>query len=156
MKHESPSDVGESPEAMASESSGGRDVPYRWIEHTGELELALEASSERGVFEAGFEAMRELMSAEAATERLEIPIELEGADRGALLADWLGELAFLGESRGLVPARLSRFELDGDRLRALVQGFRGAPPHLVKGATYHRLCFEPAAEGWRARVVLDV
>jgi SHS2 domain-containing protein len=131
-------------------------VPYRWIEHTGELEVELEASSERGVFEAGFEAMCELMSGDEEPERLEIPVELAGRDRAALVADWLGELAFLGETRGLVPDRLSMFELDEDGLRAMVQGWQGAPPHLVKGATYHRLCFEPAAAGWRARVVLDV
>jgi SHS2 domain-containing protein len=131
-------------------------MPYRWIEHTGELELELEASSERGVFEAGFEAMRELMSGGGEPGRLEIPIELAGSDRAALVADWLGELAFLGETRGLVPERLAAFELGEDGLRAMVRGRRGRPPHLVKGATYHRLQFEPVADGWRARVVLDV
>jgi SHS2 domain-containing protein len=131
-------------------------MPHRWIEHMGELEVELEASSERGVFEAGLEAMRELMSDNEAAGRLAIPVELAGHDRAALLADWLGELAFLGETRGLVPDRLSLLELDDGGLRAIVQGWEGAPPHLVKGATYHRLCFEPTGVGWRARVVLDV
>jgi SHS2 domain-containing protein len=131
-------------------------VSYNWIEHTGELEVELEASSERGVFEAAFEAMRELMSGDEAAQRLEIPVEVAGSDRAAQLADWLGELAFLGETRGLIPDRISMLELDHDGLRAMVQGWEGSPPHLVKGATYHRLCFERAGEGWRARVVLDV
>jgi SHS2 domain-containing protein len=131
-------------------------VSYRWIEHTGELEVELHASSERGVFEAGFEAMRELMSGGEAAQRLEIPVRLGGGERAALLADWLGELAFLGESRGFVPDRLPMLELDEDGLRAVVQGWEGTPPHLVKGATYHRLCFEENDRGWRARVVLDV
>jgi SHS2 domain-containing protein len=132
------------------------NVPYRWIEHTGELELELEASSERGVFEAGFDAMRELLSDGEAAQRLEIPVEVAGSDRAALVADWLGELAFLGETRGLVPDRLSMLELEEDGLRAMVQGWEGPTTHLVKGATYHRLRFERAGEGWRARVVLDV
>jgi SHS2 domain-containing protein len=131
-------------------------VPYRWIEHTGELEVNLEASSEEGVFEAGLEAMSELMSGDESPQRLEIPVEVAGRDRAALIADWLGELAFLGETRGLVPDRLSMLELDENGLRAMVQCWEGAPPHLVKGATYHRLCFERTDEGWRARVVLDV
>jgi SHS2 domain-containing protein len=144
----------EGPHGLGTER--GPKVPYRWIEHTGELEVELEASSERGVFEAGFEAMCELMSGHEGPERLEIPIELAGRDRAALIADWLGELAFLGETRGLVPDRLSALELGEDGLRALVRGRRGRPPHLIKGATYHRLRFEPVADGWRARVVLDV
>lgn len=131
-------------------------MPYRWIEHTGELELELEASSARGIFEAGFKAMRELMSDGEGGRRLEVPVRVVGTDRAALLADWLGELAFLGEARGLIPDRLSMLELDEGGLRGAVQGRQGDPPHLVKGATYHRLRFEPVGEGWRARVVLDV
>ena len=131
-------------------------MAYRWVEHTGELEVELEAASEAGVFEAGFEAMRELISGEASKQRLEIPVELAGRDRAALVADWLSELAFLSERHNLILDRLGRLELRHDGLRTTVQGWEGAAPHLVKGATYHRLCFEPAGAGWRARVVLDV
>ena len=131
-------------------------MPFRWIEHTGELELELEASSEQGLFEAGFDAMRELVSDDEATGWIEVPVALSGSDRAILIADWLGELAFLGETRGLVPHRLASFELSDDGARGIVQGAAGDPPHLVKGVTYHRLCFERANGGWRARVVLDV
>jgi SHS2 domain-containing protein len=131
-------------------------VPYRWLEHTGELELELQAASERGVFEAAFEAMRELMSDGQPRQRLEVPVRVEGRERAALLADWLGELAFLAETRGLVPDRLPLLELDEGGLRAVVQGWESAPPHLVKAATYHRLSLEETDSGWRARVVLDV
>ncbi len=131
-------------------------MPYRWIEHTGELEVELEAATEQGVFVTGFEAMCDLLSDGEAPQRLEVPVRVEGRDRAALLADWLGELAFLAETRGLTPDRLSLLELDEGGLRAMVQGWEGAPPHLVKAATYHRLSFEPSGAGWRARVVLDV
>ena len=131
-------------------------MPFRWIEHTGELELELEADSEQGLFEAGFDAIRELVSGSETPERIEVPVELTGSDRALLMADWLGELAFLVETRGLVPERLASFELDDDRAKALVQGSAGDPPHLVKAVTYHRLSFERADGAWRARVVLDV
>jgi SHS2 domain-containing protein len=131
-------------------------MPYRWVEHTGELEVELEASSERGLFEAGFDAIRELLAGDIEPERLDVSVELSGADRATLLADWLGELAFLGETRGLVPERLAAFELERTGLRAVVEGWQGDPPHLVKGATYHRLTFETVDGRWRARVVLDV
>jgi SHS2 domain-containing protein len=131
-------------------------VPFRWIEHTGELELELEAASERGIFEAGFNAMREVMSTGESRERIDVPVSLRGGDRAALLADWLGELAFLGETRGLVPERLVSLALNDEGLSALIEGRAGDPPHLVKGVTYHRLRFERCGDGWRARVVLDV
>jgi SHS2 domain-containing protein len=131
-------------------------VPFRWIDHTGELELELEAASERGLFEAAFDAMCELLSGPESAESIEVDVELEGSDRAILIADWLGELAFLGETRGLVPDRLSSFELDERGARATVLGGAGDPPHLVKGVTYHRLSFGEADGGWRARVVLDV
>jgi SHS2 domain-containing protein len=129
---------------------------YRWVEHTGELELEIAAQTERGVFEEGFAAMRELLATEPDGKPQARRIELAGSDRATLLADWLGELAFLAESEGLVPERLVALQLGGSTLAAGVEGFRGRPPHLVKAATYHRLSFAPEGAGWRATVVLDV
>jgi protein archease len=133
---------------------------YRWVEHTGELEVEIEAPSEEGVFEQGFEAMRELLTDDAgeagpaaAPPR---PVSLAAADRAALLAEWLAELAYLAESERLVPERLASFELGASDLHAVVEGRRGRPPHLVKAATYHRLSLERRGHGWRATVVLDV
>ena len=132
---------------------------YRWVDHTGELELEIEAENETEVFEQGFEAMRDLLRPEeaalsAASER--IRVSLTAGDRPALLADWLSELAFLAESEGFVPERVASIELDGNRLTAELLGVRGDPPHLVKAATYHRLALERDDSGWRANVVLDV
>jgi SHS2 domain-containing protein len=139
------------------------EVGHRWIEHTGELELELTGASEPELFTHGLAAMRELLrGAEpasaappaAAPERR--ALELTAPDHAALLADWLAELALLAETERLVPERLARLELGGGGLRACVEARRAAPPHLVKGVTYHRLALEPADGGWRARVVLDV
>jgi SHS2 domain-containing protein len=141
---------GERPEVTSQQ------VPFRWIEHTGELELELDAPTERGIFEAGFDAMRELMVSNRSQARIEEAVALTGSDRASLLADWLGELAFLAEMRELVPEHLASLELSGDGVNAVVEGFAGNPPHLVKGATYHRLRFERTGDRWRARVVLDV
>jgi SHS2 domain-containing protein len=131
-------------------------MPYRWVEHTGELEVEIVAPDEQSVFIEGFEAMRELLASEAHGNAVSREVELAGRDRAALLADWLAELAILGETEGLVPERVSVLELEEGRLRASVSGSEGSPPHLVKGATYHRLAFEPSDRGWFARVVLDV
>jgi SHS2 domain-containing protein len=131
-------------------------MPYRWVEHTGELEVEIVAPDEESVFTEGFEAMRELLATEAHGEAVSRKVELAGRDRAALLADWLAELAILAETEGLVPERVSDFQLGDGGLRASVSGREGAPAHLVKGATYHRLAFKPSDRGWFARVVLDV
>lgn len=131
---------------------------YRWVEHTGELEVEIEAPSEREVFEHGFEAMRELLGSVSDGDEPAPPreVSITAPDRAALLAEWLAELAFLAESQGLVPDRLAAFELGERSLHAVVEGRQGRPPHLVKAATYHRLSLEPSGDGWRATVVLDV
>jgi SHS2 domain-containing protein len=129
---------------------------YRWVEHTGELEVEIEAPTERSVFEHGFEAMRELLGGDDGPPAPPREVSLDATDRAALLAAWLAELAFLAESEGLVPERLASLELGERNLRAVVEGRRGRPPHLVKAATYHRLSLERAGGGWRATVVLDV
>jgi SHS2 domain-containing protein len=128
------------------------------VEHTGELEVEIEAPTERGVFEDGFEAMRELLAGagSAGSPGRRRDVSIAAPDRAALLAEWLAELAFIAESEGLVPERLDSLELGEDGLTAVVIGSEGNPPHLVKAATYHRLALERSENGWRATVVLDV
>jgi SHS2 domain-containing protein len=129
---------------------------FRWVEHTGELELEIAAPTAHGVFVEGFEAMRELLDCEPEGEAPPREVDLAARDRATLLAEWLGELAFLAEAERFVPRRLASLELDDAGLHARIEGFRGRPPHLVTAATYHRLVLEPGSEGWRATVVLDV
>ena len=129
---------------------------YRWVEHTGELELHVEAQSPEGVFAEALAAFAELVGDGPVGEPARYEIELEAADQATLLAEWLGELVYLAETQGLVPERVAGFDLEGTRLRATVEGRLGQPPHLVKAVTYHGLELVREGEGWRARVVLDV
>jgi SHS2 domain-containing protein len=132
---------------------------YQWLNHTGEAALAIEAASEEDVFVEAAAALRELLAGgggEAAGEPVARDVSLRAPDRAALLADWLGELAFLAESEGFVPDRVEALELAGTQLEATVRGHTGSPPHLVKAVTYHGLTLARQASGWRATVVLDV
>jgi len=148
---------------------------YRWVDHTAELELAIEAASERDVLADALAALAELLGvggggAQAAARR---SLSVHATDRPALLAAWLEELVFLAESQGFVATRVVSLELDdsgwreerGDSagnipnaswLQATVAGVIDDPPPIVKAVTYHRLTFEPAAGGYTASVVLDV
>ncbi len=131
-------------------------MSYRWVEHTAEVELEIESSSREGVFRDALQALSELLMDEDGGEQLRHELTVEGHDRAALLAEWLNELVFLAESQDLVPEEVERLDLSDRRITATVRCRRGRPRHLVKGATYHRLAFEPHAGGYRATVVLDV
>lgn len=130
---------------------------YRWVDHTGELELEIGAESEEGTLREAVAALRELLSEEAELgERVVLDVSLSAPDRPGLLADLLTELVFLAETEGFVPEEVLSLELQGNRVIAQVEGSRGDPRHLVKAVTLHRLAFEPVDGGWRATVVLDV
>ena len=131
-------------------------MPYRWVDHTAELELRLDCASETAVFEDALRALAELLRDGRARDRQTVEVALRGTDRATLLADWLDELVFRAETEGLVPDAAQRVDLDEDGLRAEVLAHHGEPRHLVKGVTYHRLSFEPSDGGYRATVVLDV
>jgi len=130
-------------------------VVYRWIDHTAEVELEIAADTEREVFADALAALADLLDATGDGDELR-SIELSAPDRPALLAAWLEELVFLAETEGFEPLGVKSIALEQTQLRATVGGRLGAPPHVVKAVTYHRLAFGPSASGYSARVVLDV
>ena len=129
---------------------------FRWVEHTAELELEIEAPSEAAVFEQALIAFAELVGDDGG-HPVTHELELEAAESSMLLVEWLSELVYLSEAEQFVPARIASLELADGRLRATVEGHRGEPRHLVKAVTLHRLALrQDEAGGWHARVVLDV
>jgi SHS2 domain-containing protein len=133
-------------------------MTYRWGEHVGELELALHAASERGVFGDAVRAFGELLADDGAPagEPRRHTVAVTGPDRAALLVGLLEELIFLAETEGFVPGELEEARIGEGALEARIGGHQGEPPHLVKAVTHHRLSFEPGAGGFTATVLLDV
>jgi SHS2 domain-containing protein len=129
---------------------------YRWVEHTSELELEIEAAIEADVFRDALAAFRELVADGEGPEEARRHVQVTGEDRAALLVAWLGELAFLAEAQSFVPEQAEALGLGDHQLSASLRGHLGDPRHLVKAVTLHRLLFERHGSSWRARVVLDV
>jgi SHS2 domain-containing protein len=129
---------------------------YEWGEHVGELELRVTAADEPGVFAEALRAFGELLGVEDRGPVEQFEVAARGDDRAVLFAAWLEELAFLAETDGLVPTAVDELALGADGVRALVRGYRGEPPHLVKAVTYHRLVYGRSDGDWQARVVVDV
>ena len=129
---------------------------YRWAEHTGELELSIEAKSAAGAFEDALAALGELLGEDGGGEPASRQVSASAPDRPTLLAEWLSELAYLAESEGFVPVHTARLELGPQAIEATVEGRLGRPPHLVKAVTYHRLTLDVRDGVWRGTVVIDV
>lgn len=129
---------------------------YQWVEHTSELELEIETATEPAVFVEALDAFAELVADEQSADPEQRELEVRGDDRESLLVAWLDELAFLAETEGFVPQRVTEFDLSEGLLRATVSGHMAEMRHLVKAVTLHRFLFAPEGKGWRARVVLDV
>ena len=131
-------------------------MSYRWVEHTAELELEIEAATEDGVFRDAVRALGEILADDRRGERVQHDLAVEGAERALLLAGCLDELVYLAETEDLVPEEIEGIALSDRGLAAIVRGHRGNPRHVVKGITYHRLAFERLDKGFRAVVIIDV
>jgi SHS2 domain-containing protein len=135
---------------------------FRWVDHTAELELEIEAPTREAVFADALAALRELLAGEepdtqaAPDPVLQRRVSVEAEDRPALLAAWMEELVFLTENQGFEPLAIASLQLRPSSVDATVTGRLGQPPPVVKAVTYHRLSFASAGDGYRATVVLDV
>lgn len=129
---------------------------HRFAEHTGEVELVLEAPTQVGVFEEALAALRELVDDTGDGTPARHVVAVSAGDRALLLVEWLAELVFLAEVESFVPDRVASFELAGGDLRATVEGRRGRPSHLVKAVTLNSLELRQEQGGWHGRVVFDV
>jgi len=129
---------------------------YTWVDHTSEVELAIEAASERGVFEEAVAALAELLGVSDDRSGVTRRVQASAADRPALLAAWIEELVYLGETQGFVGTSVDELELRRGGASAVVRGVLTGPPPLVKAVTYHHLTFERSGQGYVATVVLDV
>jgi SHS2 domain-containing protein len=126
------------------------------LEHVADLGLHVWAPSLEELIEEAAVALVGLMgtaSGPAATEK----ITVSSGDLASLLVDWLSEVLFLFEARGLVPRRVEA-EIDRSSwsLVARIDGVRAESIEqtgpAVKAVTYHRL----EASETDVRVYLDV
>lgn len=129
---------------------------YEIIEHTADVGIRASGASLAELFEQAALALADIEGARAAVPAEAVPVSLEAPDAGALLVDWLNELIYLLEARGLL-ASVTVHSASEHALQADVGLAPGRPEGLaVKAATYHRLSVARAGPGWVAEVYLDV
>lgn len=95
--------------------------------------------------------------------REERSLAVEAPDLEGLMVQWLQELIYLFETRGLLfrDFQAEIFHKHKARLEGLGRGEPYDPSRhpiktLVKGVTYHQLEIRREARGWRARIILDL
>ena len=145
----------------------------RWLEHTADLGLELEAPDLPELFRRGALAAmwlvleREPTSDSSAAAKVR-PLELVEADLAVLFRSWLGTLLFWEETEGFVtrsvavsfaPVPLCSSS-DGLAfgLSARVGGVVDPGPRVreIKGVTLHGLRVVQEGKTWRGRVIFDV
>lgn len=131
-------------------------MSYRFVEHTAELGLEIDAASFEQLLVQATRAFAELVSASESGPPARHSVELESGEERTLVADWLNELVYLADVHSFVPERVGRLERTESGVRAELVGHQGAPRPLVKAVTYSELELRSGPGGWHARVVLDV
>lgn len=132
---------------------------FEEIEHTADLSLRCGGPDLESLFRNAAQGMYHLMGAAArgADAETRHAVRLAAEDVESLLVDWLGELAYLAEARGLVFEEMTFDNLSPIRLEAMLGGGHTAQMDtLVKAVTYHQLKVERSDDGFAATVVFDV
>ena len=141
---------------------------YTLLDHTADMGIAATGDDLPAAFANAAQGMFAWMiDLDAVEEREEQTVEATGRDVEALLVDFLNELLFLFETRGLLFKRLEVRDLvapgekaDPHRLVAVGFGERLDPRRhqlrgSIKSATYHMLQVREGPAESSVRVILD-
>jgi SHS2 domain-containing protein len=83
-------------------------------------------------------------------------ISLHSLDAETLLVDWLSELLYLHEMRGLVYVDFDIIEASANSLEAIARGTeRWTPRTAIKAVTFNDLHIATTADGYTATIVFD-
>lgn len=137
-------------------------MTHRFLPHTADILVELEASTLSGLFHEATEVVRGLLAGDAAVDRVEvrhISVAASGADE--LLHHYVRELLTVFQVDTFVPAGLEVQALTSTELRGIVSGEtfdsrKHEPQPEVKAVTRHQLRVEQTGSIWRGTMVLDM
>ncbi len=136
---------------------------YRLIDHTGDIAILVRAASLPELYDAATRALFDvILDVRTVEPRERVHVSMaDAADAEDLLVRFLSELVFLHDARDWVFRGFEAREIRGDRLDGDALGERFDPARhrmlrQVKAVTYHHLLLSEDADGWSARLVLDL
>ena len=136
--------------------------PYEYFDHTADVGIAATGASLEAVFAAAGEGLASLLcEPETVGEAGEREIAVSAPDPEALLVAWLSEINYLFEVDGFAFRTFEVSEVGGTTVRGIGRGETLDPSRhrvgeQVKAVTYHGLELKQGADGWSARVILDI
>jgi SHS2 domain-containing protein len=126
---------------------------HRFVPHTADVAVELRAPSERGLYQAGADALRELLVGTSPMQPVEERlIQPRGTDSTERLIHFLADVLYLYDTERFVPDRVTATGVAGER-------FDPAKHHAereVKAVTHHGARVEQDATGYRTTIVFDV
>jgi len=134
---------------------------FRYLDHTGEVGIVATGATAQEVFAVTAQALFGLLAdLDGVEEHHSIEVEVASESMEELLVEWLNELIYQSESKGLLLKRFEVRELSSRRLRARCFGEKIDPKNHrlgsgVKAATYHQATVRGDGQ-WHAQVILDV
>jgi SHS2 domain-containing protein len=137
-------------------------VSWDTFEHEADVGLIIRGRDGPELFaEAGLALFDLVCELDTVQERARYSVA-GGADAvEPLLVDWLNDLVYLFQARGVVCRRFefpswSETAYEAEAFGEPVDPARHSPRDLVKAATYHGLSVRSQEDGLEARVILDV
>lgn len=137
-------------------------MTYRFLPHTADLKVEIQAADLPRLFEDACDLVRELLAGESKVRTgIEHRLELVGKDTGDLLFRYLREALYLFATERFIPAHLSVQHVSRTSLTGALQGENFDPARHetqpeVKAVTRHELSATRTGDGWRALIVFDV
>ncbi|MEO0136886.1 MAG: archease [candidate division WOR-3 bacterium] len=136
-------------------------MPYRYLDHTADLGIEVEAPSIEELFIDTAKAIFETQIDGAILENKELTFEISSVSLEELLIEWCRELIYNFSVNGFIPA-VYKVEIKPDyKLKAFLKGDIFTPGRHrikleVKNATYHNLFIQRKDNLYHARIIFDV
>jgi SHS2 domain-containing protein len=135
---------------------------FRILEHPADIGFEAFGSTREEVFANAARALFHLIvGLDSVVPGTALAVQVEGSDPASLLVNWLSELLYLNDAEGWLFSEFEVERLDDRSLAAQARGEkfdrnRHRAKLQVKAITYHQLELENTAEGWHARVYVDI
>ena len=139
-------------------SPGQRAHGFEFLDHPGDVKLRAWGRDLEELFSHAAEGMMSFLfgSGIANLQPCQMEtVEIEAADREALLVDWLSELLYRATSEyrayiGFQINKLTKTELNATVAAAVAEAIED-----IKAVTHHELSIRKHEPGWEATVVFD-
>ncbi len=128
-------------------------TPYRFLPHTADVAVELRARSELGLYQAGLDALRELLvGTSPVAPAVERAIELRGADPTERLIHFLGDVLYLYDTERFLPSTTTPSGIAGETYDPA----KHRAQREVKAVTRHQARVETDRNGYHTTIVFDV